>query len=248
MGRDFLKGLFRTGDSEAEKSESCMPEFNVTDEPMRPRLLAPNEFATKIIVAGDLQQSKDTAKAVMQVQKELAMQVKKDFPDTKLLMSVETFLDDCRHSTDWSSKPADIGSTSTRWHCYQSNTRFNEAFDAMRKGEQHVDVVIIVGDRFNDNLEKTTMATQKQHDEKGTKFFAMPTTSEESVQRAYAKITENSGGLALPYFKDNSYDDLVREITQATLFRTSGKSLDALPEPKSNAAKSIRLQLEKLES
>ncbi len=236
-----LKGFFKKG--ERKGYESCMPEFNVTDTPLMPRVIAPDEFATKIIVAGGLNQSKATAKAVMQVQKELATLVKKDFADTKLLMSVETFLDGCRHSTDWSSKPTNAGS---EWHCDQSNTQFSEAFNAMRKGSQEVDVVIIIGDRFDDDFEKTMAETQGLYEERGTKFFAMPTTTEASVVRAYGGIAQSSGGLMIPHFTNGSYGDLVKEIVQASLFKSSGKDLSALPAPDSDTAKDIRLMLKEL--
>lgn len=102
------------------EGESCTGETNVVREPVAPRPWAPNEFGVRIMVAGDLSQSRDVSKAVMQVQNELTEQFKKDYPDTKLVMCIDTFLDGCRHTTGWTDKPADIGGRTTRWHCYQT--------------------------------------------------------------------------------------------------------------------------------
>ena len=241
----IIKKLFGgRGTDQRKKGDSCMPEYNVTDTPMLPIEFSPDSFATKIIVAGDLNQSKKVADSVMEVQKSLSNQVQSDFPDTKLLMSVETFLDNCRHSTDWSSNPSDINSKSTKWHCYQTETKFDEAIKAMINDKQNPDIVIIIGDSFDNELDKIVNAVEDMHKTVGTKFFALPTTSEETVKNSYEAITKASNGLCLPLLNDNDYDLFVKEIVQATLFKKAGKSLDNLPALENDKAKNLRLTLQ----
>lgn len=235
------------------EGESCTGEPNVTRTPVKPRAWAPHEFGVRIMVAGDLSQSRDVSKAVMKVQNELAEQFKKDYPDTKLVMCVDTFLDGCRHSTGWTDRPADIGSTATRWHCYQTETRFNEAFNAMsRSHEKDADVVIMLGNRFDDNLKDTMDAAKKLMEEKKTRIFAIPNASASGdVKEAYKQIAHDAGGISMPIDfgrgAEKEYVTVVREVTQHTINKATGntKDLTALPAP-DETTRRLRLELKKV--
>jgi len=64
----------------------------------------------------------------------------------------------CRHSTAWSKEPVDPGASTTTWQCFvdafaepeQGNTLFAQAFrESLRN---HVNHVVVFGDRFDDGL------------------------------------------------------------------------------------------------
>ncbi len=64
----------------------------------------------------------------------------------------------CRHSTAWSREPVDPGASTTTWQCFadafaeseQSRTLFAQAFrESLRN---HVNHVVVFGDRFDDGL------------------------------------------------------------------------------------------------
>ncbi len=244
----FLGKIFGGKGNGSKKPDSCMPEYNVTDEPMRPlSAVKGGALAIKVIAATNLRSSKETAKIVMSVQEEIAAQAKKGH--IRVVVSVEAFLDGCKHATPWSSKPADVGSASTRWHCYQSETMFVDSFADL--ASEKVDVVIIVGNRFDDDLYDAVIAAKRLHKSCGTKLFAVPTTSDVFVNESYKKIANEAGGLSLPCLVDDGDDydyecgEIMREIMQLTLLRKTGNSLDALPDPKSKGAKEIRGFLER---
>lgn len=234
-------------------ADSCTGEPNVYRSPVKAREWAPQEFGVRIFVAGNLNQSRKASSAVMKVQQELTEQFKKDFPDTKLVMCVDTFLDGCRHSTGWTDNPSDIGSISTRWHCYQSETRFNEAFDAMANGTQRdADVVLIVGDRFDDKLQETVAAARNLLEEKKTRIFAIADQSAKpAVHQAYEQIAQQAGGIFMPINlglnPEREYATLVREIAQHTLHQTTGRAKVALPAPQDETTQKLRLALQKLD-
>ncbi|MCB1563812.1 MAG: hypothetical protein KDJ75_09585 [Alphaproteobacteria bacterium] len=168
---------------------------------------------------------------VTNVQEQLIEQFKKDLPKTKSKFSVGTFLDGCRHDTAWSEYPADIESTATRWHCYRSDTRYAEAFDLLERDDGPVEVVIMIGDHFDDSLQQTIALAQKLHEVKGTRIFALTEASENSqVWRSLTQVSESAGGLALPMPQEDEVGLVVREIVQSVIYGTLGLK-KALPAP-----------------
>ena len=242
------------GHDAKQSFDSCTGEPNVERTPAKPRAWAPNEFGVKIMVAGDLNRSRDMSRAVMKVQQELAEQFKKDYPDTKLVMCVDTFLDGCRHTTGWTDRPSDIGGTTTRWHCYQTETRFNEAFESMATStDKDADVVLIVGNRFDDNLDETVKAAKKLMGQKKTRVFALPdANAPKNVQESYKQISHQAGGVSMPLDftrgdAEKEYATVVREVTQHTIKKATGQTTDltALPAP-DETTRRLRLELKKL--
>jgi hypothetical protein len=234
------------------KADSCMPDMNVSDEPIPLRDWSPYEFGVKIFVASDVSSAKQIAKSASEVQEQLVQQFKTDHPDTKLLMSVETFQDDCRHSTPWSESPRDITSQATRWHCYQTQTQYGNALNAMR-GDTHANMIIMLGNRFDDNVNDVKAAAKALHDENGVRIFALPSASErenDPIVGKYTAVAESAGGLCLPLLPNETvdYGSMIREITQTVFAKVAGDDVALLPPPANDKTKQARvLLLEKLD-
>jgi hypothetical protein len=224
------------------KAKSCTGEPNVLPGIKQLRKFQPYEYAVKLLVAGDLHEIRGLSKSVMRVQETLQEQFRKDLPKTQLLFSVGTFLDNCRHDTNWSSNPTDIGSQSTTWHCYETETMFHEALDAMRDDRQRADLVIMVGNRFDDNVNATARAAEALNRERGTRVFAL--SGNARAAQKYEQVAKAGGGLHLPLNKGaDEYRNLMHEITQVLLNKVTGRDLAALPVPKTKELGQVRLQL-----
>lgn len=229
--------------------DNCAPDLDVVPDPIQPRAWEPQDFAVKIMIAGDLSRIRSMSENVMDVQTSLMKQFEKDSPNTKLYFSVGTFLDGCRHDTDWTSNPADIGSNSTRWHCFQSNTQFCEAIDQLRLENQKANIVLLVGERFDDDLNATIAAARKLFEKRGTRVFCL-SGHEGNMPGQYQEIAKAGGGVCLPRLNEHG-DELdasmiVDEITQNVFARLSGKNPELLPLPASDEAKKIRALLQDL--
>lgn len=227
----------------------CRTDTNVT-RIYKPQAWAPREFGVKLIVAGNLRQSQEVSTAVMNVQREMATLFKKDFPDTKLLLSVDTFLDGARKTTGWSENPQDIGGIAGRWHCYQTDTRFAEAFDAMGRGdEQTPHVVMIFGNRFDDNPQMVAQTAKTLFETRGTQVYALPDPgARENVANAYALLTQNAGGMVLDIPRSNRQEDyapIVSEVAKHSMYKASGQQSKylALPEPANAIGRDVRRKL-----
>lgn len=236
-------------DAKGQFGDACMPGMNVIPDPITPRDWSPRDFGVKIMVSGNLHDIRRMSRSVMDVQTGMKDQFAKDHPDTNVLFSVCTFLDGCRHDTGWSANPADIGSSSTRWHCHQSNTLFREALDEMRLESQSANIVLLVGERFNDDLAKTIESAAKLYKDRGTRVFCI-TGKEGEASEPFLKIAEAGHGMCLPRLDENGREldqaMLVHEITQNIFSQITGKDPELLPAPESEAAKKIRLMLQDL--
>lgn len=231
--------------SNPTKGDSCMPGFNVVvAQPEKWTPLAPDEYAAKFVVASNVNHSKETAGAVTHAQKTMLTRFGEELSDTKLLMNVETFQDDCRHQTGWSTKPRDIASTSTRWHCYQTNTRFHEALSELRQSDQKVNALFIIGDRFDDDLKRTVTEARALNKEKGTRIFALPLTTEDSVNKAYKSLANATDGAYLPApDSQTGMRALIEEIVQVAI---SEEVSIELPPPANPQLRAVRKEILRL--
>jgi hypothetical protein len=226
--------------------DSCMPEYNVARgslyNPQEWNAMAPDTYGIKFIVAADVQKSRQVAVAVTKAQEYLLKQFKTDLADTKLYMNVETFQDGCRHSTGWSETSQDITSKSTRWHCYQTKTRISESFQEMQGEKTRANILIILGDRFDDDMRETLALAKKLHELHGTRIFAIPLNND--VSGAYKQLTAATNGVTLSGFSVGSRPEdieaLLKEITQAIIAEEIGNDLDALPAPASKQLAEVR--------
>lgn len=244
--------------------ESCKPDMNVTNEPIAVRDWSPCEFGVKFLVAeGDMQyEVVNIAKTVMQVQTELMQQFKENYPDTKLLMSIDTFMDNeerCRHATNWTDQPIDMLSQAQRWSCFQTNTLYGQAFDAMRNdAADHASMVIMIGSRFGndqrrnrsgapqeDSLETVKSKAKALFEQKDVRVFALPMPG--GQVDAYRQIAEAAGGVCQQASSQAEIGAFVREITQTVFAQVAGEDLKALPPPANDAQKLRTLLLEKLD-
>lgn len=214
------------------KKKSCMPNFNVTQEPLQPREWAPGEIGVKIYVASDVGSAQRTAGTVMKVQQELKATMRESHPDTRLMISVETFQDGCRHSTPWSDNPHDIGGSSTRWHCFQSRTQFHSAMQDLANESQKVDMIIMVGNHFDDDPSKVSEAAAALTHDTGAKIIALPTTSELTTTQNYEQVAKAGGGfssnlLASPDHSDEELQALMQALCKDLIKHALGQK----PEP-----------------
>lgn len=237
------------GELQQTFAESCTGEPNVTREIRRPKPWSPHGFNASIMVAGNLRRSRSTATAVMNVQRELARQFADKFPGTKLQMCVQTFLDDCRHSTGWSDRPEDIGSSSTRWHCYQTNTRFHEAFTELRNTDRpEEDIIILVGGRFDDDPALTAQAAKQLFEEKRIRIFCLPDPDcTPEIREAFRLVAESAGGKLLDMPQNlQDAEAVMQEISTFSMFMKSGRQKEyiALPPPANSEAQKARRLLE----
>lgn len=230
--------------------ESCQPDKTVVRGVARPRGWAPNEFGVKILVASSIDNAKATAQEVMKVQRELQAQFKKDFPGTNLLMSLETYHDGCRHATDWSDNPHDMGSGSTRWHCYTTDTQVAQSLRAMASGtERSANIVIMVGNKLDENPKQVAQQAKFLLENKKAQIFTIPLpgSSRETVA-AFRTVGVEGGGMILEVPRNDrgvyDYAPVIREVAKHSMYKTSGRLNEYLALPAPDAATAaVRKQL-----
>lgn len=231
----------------SDQWESCVPDMDVIPDPIKPREWTPQDFGIKVLIAGNLDDVRKMSGSVMDIQTKMKEQFTRDHPGTEVLFSIGTYLDGCRHETGWSSNPTDIGATSTRWHCYQTDTMFHQSLHAMLHDGQEAKVVLLVGERFNDDVEKTVAAAKALRDERGTRIFCLSGVEGKAAPDSFSKVAEAGDGLVFPRLTQNGrtadIDLLIQEIAQNVFCKVSGKSPDTLPAPANDKAREIRALL-----
>ena len=254
--------FFKKGNKDEQKPElkqeweSCQPDKTVTRGVNRPRSWAPNEFGVKILVASSIDNAKQAAKEVMKVQQELQAQFRTDFPNTKLMMSLETYHDNerhqaCRHSAGWSENPIDMESGSTRWHCYTTNTQVAQSLRAMASGtERAANVIILVGNKLDENPQQVAQQAKILLEQKKTQIFTIPLpgTSQETVEK-FRTVGVEGGGMILEIPRNDrgvyDYAPVIREVAKHSMYKTSGRMKEYLALPAPDAATAaVRKQLE----
>jgi hypothetical protein len=136
----------------------------------------------EIMVSGSLSSVGVARAALDDLQTQLFDQLGSD----NLELRVTAFLDGCRHTTPWSRSPIDAGSSTNRWHCFEGQTFYGEAFGHTASESDPVDAVIMFGNRFDDNL-PLTLGIADRLREQGTRI----TPSMSAVIRAAATPMSN---------------------------------------------------------
>lgn len=120
-----------------------------------------------------------------------------------------------------------------------------------RSHDKDADVVIMLGNRFDDNLTQTIDAARKLMQEKKTRIFAIPNASASAdVKEAYKQIAYDAGGVSIPVDfgrgAEKEYATIVREVTNHTISKVTGapQDLNALPAP-DETTRRLRLALQR---
>ncbi|HUY68815.1 MAG TPA: hypothetical protein VMV79_05895 [Alphaproteobacteria bacterium] len=153
----------------------------------------------------------------------------------QLELRVTAFLDGCRHSTPWSNSPIDVGSSTTRWHCFQDRTRYAEALEHS-SNEDPIDAIIMYGNRFDDDLQQALRLADRLR-ERGTRIYAFHVGNDEGSRNAYEQLAERTGGISLQLTDERAFAQVMPIITDY-LFRKE-EALLALPAPKDPNVKAL---------
>lgn len=238
--KDFFRRSSRASTQPEEERISCTGKSNVLPPPPNlPTAWQPLATSFEVIVTGDLGRTREVAEAVMRMQEH----VQKEAGGREVQMRVSSCLDGCLHQTPWSTDPTDIGSRSTRWHCHQGASRFGDALqNTLDDRSIPATTILIIGDRFDENLSEVKAVASQLHQEKGTKIIAIPVNG--NVDYEYKEIAEAGGGGAVPLSSSElgrNLNPILEEITRA-LFKPKAE-VAALPPP-SRAAGQVRALLE----
>jgi hypothetical protein len=194
----------------------------------------------EIMVSGPLARIGEVRKSLDLVQRQLVEEARHG--GGKLELRVTAFLDGCRHTTPWSASPVDAAGATTRWHCFEGETLFAEAFAHCLAEREKIDAIIIFGDRFDD--QRRTLEFGARLRERGIKIFAFHVGPDRKMRRAYDALAEQNGGVSVPLSSDAALTRVLPLITNY-LFRPA-ETLRALPAPKDVDIKALidRLKLQ----
>jgi hypothetical protein len=148
----------------------------------------------EIMISGPLGRVGVVRKSFDDLQGQLAAEARRS--GGKLQMRVTAFLDGCRHTTPWSDRPVDAGGHMQRWHCYQGQTLFAEAFQHSLAEPERIDAIIIFGDRFDDRFEHPVGEFARRLRERGTKIFAFHIGNDRKSRSAYDELAKRNGGVS----------------------------------------------------
>jgi len=154
----------------------------------------------------------------------------------RLETRLTVFFDGCRHSTPWGASPIDVGAATTRWHCFEGESRFAEAFAHTGNEAERVDAVIIYGNRFDDHLYQT-LAIAERLAKKGTRIFAFHTGRDRHSRRAYEQLAGLSGGVFVELSSERAFARVLPVITDY-LFRPV-EALRAAPAAKDRDVRAL---------
>jgi hypothetical protein len=193
------------------------------------RLLAGsgNNKRVEIMVSGPLARLGAVRQSLDLVQRQLLAEARSG--GGKLHLRVTAFLDGCRHTTPWSTSPVDAGASTNRWHCYQGQTLFAQAFEHSCAERDRIDAIIIFGDRFDD-APLPTLEIAGRLRERGTKIFAFHIGNDRTSRFAYDELAQRNGGVSVQLSSDAALSRVLPVITDY-LFRPA-EALRALPAPK----------------
>jgi hypothetical protein len=188
---------------------------------------------TELIITGNPEHVQELGTAATVVQRELAAN-----PDRKVDMRVVAFMDDCLHSTGWSTTPKDVTNGFAAWECYETETRFVEAFrrtaeEFGRRGR--IDSVIIVGNRFDESVGSVQSAARSLR-ELGVLIHALVLSGTDRLLEQFKAVTDVAKGHAVAV----KNGDGVREampLLMRSMFPYA--NLAALPAPKDPGAREL---------
>ena len=140
----------------------------------------------EIMVTGNVSRVAVVRNALLDLQNQLFRQA----GNNNLELRVTAFLDGCRHTTPWSRSSIDAGNSTTRWHCFQGETRYAEALAYSAGESDPIDAIVIFGNRFDDNLPHV-LGIADRLQKRGTRIYAFHLGGRGHSRRAY----EEAGGL-----------------------------------------------------
>jgi hypothetical protein len=115
----------------------------------------PPLIRVEIMASGPFESLRGIRSAVNRLQHDLVTAIRRGTLELRLTEVRPT----CRHSTAWSREPQDPGASTTAWQCFvdafadeaeRNRTLFAQAFcESLRN---HVNHVVVFGDRFDDGL------------------------------------------------------------------------------------------------
>jgi hypothetical protein len=143
-----------------------------------------------------------------------------------LRLRITAFLDGCRHTTPWSNRPIEVGNSTQAWDCFQGETRFEQALQWSLAERDHIDAIVIFGDRFDD-APSQTFQIAAQLRERGTKIFAFHVGRNRSSRAAFGQLAHHNGGVFLQLTDELAFARMVPVVTDY-LFRPA-ETLRALP-------------------
>lgn len=192
------------------------------------RLLAsPGNKRVEIMVSGSLDRLGTVRQSLEHVQRQLMDEARRS--GGKLHLRVTAFLDGCRHTTPWSASPVDAGAATTRWHCFQGQTLFAQAFAHSCEERERVDAIIIFGDRFDDDAFET-LAQAERLRARGTKIFAFHVGQDRNSRLAYDELAKRNGGVSVQLSGEAALSRVLPVIADY-LFRPA-EALRSLAAPK----------------
>jgi hypothetical protein len=161
------------------------------------------DMRVALITTGNPDQARSLGRSMVTIQQSLVAQNQRY--DGQVSMCVISFLDGRIRRTGYSAEPRTLGQDLSNWECHITNTSFAATFSDLARGakDQRPDVVIVLGNRFNDEFGETQKAAQRLH-KLGTRVFTIflgnPNRQDQGtdqVAAAYRAIADASGGCSL---------------------------------------------------
>jgi hypothetical protein len=197
----------------------------------------PPQRLVEIMTSGALNRVGLVRESLAQLQSQLL----RDGGDS-LKVRVTAFLDGCRHTTPWSSQPIDAGNSTQWWHCFEGETLFAQALQHSYDEREHIDAIVMFGDRFDDTPLQT-FEIAKRLGERGTKIFAFHVGGKRNSRAAFERLAHYSGGVFVQLTGERAFARVVLVISDY-LFRPT-ETLRALPSARDA---DVRALLERLKA
>jgi hypothetical protein len=193
----------------------------------------------EIMVTGTVGRVAVVRNALLDLQSQLFRQA----GSNNLELRVTAFLDGCRHTTPWSRSPIDAGNSTTRWHCFQGETRYAEALAYSADESDPIDGIVIFGNRFDDNLPHV-LGIADRLQKRGTRLYAFHLGGRGHSRRASEQLASCTGG-AFVQLTDQQAFARVMPVIAAYVLRPV-EALQALPPPRDADTKALVDRLKQL--
>lgn len=162
----------------------------------------------EIMASGSFESLRGIRKAVNRLQDNLVAAVRKGALELRLTEVRPA----CRHSTSWSREAVDPGAGTTAWECFvdafasepeRGRTLFTQAFrESLRN---HVNHVVVFGDRFDDGVLRLGSAIQAFR-RQGTRVSTFYLGDDFNTRNAYNFLAVSTGGIFMQLPEQRSFD------------------------------------------
>jgi hypothetical protein len=193
----------------------------------------------EIMVTGSVSRVAVVRNALLDLQSQLFRQA----GDNNLELRVTAFLDGCRHTTPWSRSSINAGNSTTRWHCFQGETRYAEALAYSADESDPIDAIVVFGNRFDDNLPHV-LGIADRLQKRGTRIYAFHLGGRGHSRRAYEQLAACTGG-AFVQLTDQQAFARVMPVIAAYVLRPV-EALQTLPSPRDVDTKALVDRLKQL--